>query len=67
MILGFRHSIWPVASGTSPFDLVPELYQLTRLPLTDSPEPPRDIVVYMVDRHIPGGVVAPPDETTVES
>jgi hypothetical protein len=67
LILGLRHSIWPIATGTSPFDGVPELYPLTRLPLTDSAEPPQDVVVYRVDRRIPGAVEAPPDATTVIS
>jgi hypothetical protein len=67
LILGLRDSIWPIASGTSPFDGVPELYRLTRLPLTDSAEPPQDVVVYRVDRQIPGAVEAPADATTVIS
>jgi hypothetical protein len=59
-ILAFRHSTWPLGTGTSPFEHVPDLYPLVRLPLTDSPEPPEEVTVYVVDQRVEGGVLAPP-------
>jgi hypothetical protein len=61
-ILAFRDSIWPVGTDTSPFAGVPDLYPLVRLPLSDSPDPPGEVAVYEVDRHIEGGVLVPADE-----
>jgi hypothetical protein len=58
-VVGFDQTVWPVTAGTSPFDAVPRLYALTRLPLTDSPDPPRDVSVYLAEPRIPGAVAAP--------
>jgi hypothetical protein len=59
-ILAFRDSMWPVGTGTSPFDGLTDVYRIVRLPLSDSPDPPGEVALYEVDRHIDGGVVAPP-------
>jgi hypothetical protein len=59
-ILAFGGSLWPVGTGTSPFDLVSEIYRLVRLPLSDSRDPPDDVAVYAVETHIAGAAVAPP-------
>jgi hypothetical protein len=59
LIVGQQGTLWPLGTGTSPFDGVPHLYNLVRLPLTDSQDPPGDVAVYDVDTHIPGGAVAP--------
>jgi hypothetical protein len=53
---------------TSPFRGVLDLYRLERLPVADSPDPPRDVVaVFAVERRIPGAMEAPPDRTTFGS
>jgi hypothetical protein len=52
-------TIWPLGTGSSPFDGLPDLYNLVRLPLSDSSDPPADVVVYEVDTHVPGGAIAP--------
>ena len=46
---------------TSPFLGVHDLYAVQRLPLTDGTDPPPGVVVYEVDRRIPGAVEAAPD------
>jgi hypothetical protein len=56
LVVGFDQTIWPVTAGTSPFDALPRLYPLTRLPLTDSPDPPRDVAIYVAEPRIPGAV-----------
>ena len=48
---------------SSPFAGVLDLYELERLPLADSANPPRDIAVFRVDREIPGAMQAPPTST----
>jgi hypothetical protein len=58
-IVAFRDSMWPIGAGTSPFDGVTDLYPLVRLPLSDSADPPDDVVVYIVDTHSPGAALAP--------
>jgi hypothetical protein len=60
VIVAFRDTTWPLGSGTSPFDQLPDLYPLVRLPLSDSPDPPGEVAVYEVDRHIDGAAVLPP-------
>jgi hypothetical protein len=60
LVIAFRNSLWPLGTGTSPFDGLPNLYRLIRLPLSDSTDPPGEVALYEVDRHIDGGVVAPP-------
>jgi Mycobacterial cell wall arabinan synthesis protein len=60
VILAFRDTMWPLGTGTSPFDELPELYPLVRLPLSDSQDPPADVAVYDVDRRIGGAAIAPP-------
>jgi hypothetical protein len=59
-ILAFRDSMWPLGTGTSPFDGVTDLYPIVRLPLSDSPERPGEVALYEVDRHLDGAVMAPP-------
>jgi arabinosyltransferase B len=59
LIVGQEGTLWPIGTGTSPFDGLPRVYNLVRLPLTDSPDPPGDVAIYEVDRRIPGGVLAP--------
>jgi arabinosyltransferase C len=59
LIVAFRDTMWPLGTGTSPFDGVSELHPLVRLPLSDSDDPPGEVVVYEVDARIDGGVVAP--------
>jgi hypothetical protein len=61
-ILAFRDSMWPVGTDTSPFAGVPDLYPLVRLPLSDSPDPPGEVAVYEVERHIEGGVLVPAEQ-----
>jgi hypothetical protein len=60
LIVGQQGALWPLGTGTSPFDGVPHVYNLVRLPLTDSTDPPADIAVYLVDRRSGGAVLAPP-------
>jgi hypothetical protein len=62
-IIGFSDSLWPLATGTSPFDGALELYPLVRLPLSDSQNPPDKVSVYVVARGIPGAVLAPAVES----
>ena len=54
LMLAFRSTIWPLGTGTSPFDGLPLLYRFIRLPLSDSSDPPGDVAVYDVDQAIPG-------------
>jgi hypothetical protein len=61
LIVAFRDTMWPLGTGTSPFDQLPDLYPLVRLPLSDSRQPPDEVAVYAVDRRIDGAAVAPPD------
>jgi hypothetical protein len=67
VVVGFDQTIWPVTAGTSPFDALPRLYPLTRLPLTDSPDPPGSVAVYVAEPRIPGGLEAPADRNEVAS
>jgi len=60
LVLAFRDTMWPLGTGTSPFDELPELYPFVRLPLSDSQNPPGDVAVYEVDRRIEGAAIAPP-------
>jgi hypothetical protein len=60
LVLAFRDTMWPLGTGTSPFDELPELYPFVRLPLSDSQDPPGDVAVYEVDRRIEGAAIAPP-------
>jgi hypothetical protein len=59
LLLAFRDTMWPLGTGTSPFDELPELYPFVRLPLSDSRNPPGDVAVYEVDRRIEGAEIAP--------
>jgi len=54
---------WPVRLTTSPFNGLPDLYRLRRLPLADAKGTPRGAILYDVDRRIPGALTAPPDKT----
>jgi len=55
---------WPVRLTTSPFNGLPDLYQLQRFPLADAKGAPREAVLYDIDRKIAGALTAPPDKTT---
>lgn len=59
LLIGQLGTLWPVGTGSSPFDGLPEVYNLVRLPLTDSAHPPGDVAVYQVNPFLRGGVVAP--------
>jgi hypothetical protein len=60
LVLAFRDTMWPLGTGTSPFDELPDLYPFVRLPLSDSRNPPGDVAVYEVDQRIEGAAIAPP-------
>ena len=67
-IVTTRESLTPVRyTATSPFTGVLDLYNLERLPLTDSKDPPRMVAVFAVDRGIRGAALAKPDRTTTAS
>jgi cell wall arabinan synthesis protein len=51
----------------SPFAGTVDLYRLERLPLDDSEHAPPGLIVFRVDRHIPGALEAAPVETTTAS
>jgi hypothetical protein len=59
LLVAQQWTIRPLGSGSSPFDGLPDLYNLVRLPLSDSAHPPGDVVVYEVDTKVPGGALAP--------
>jgi hypothetical protein len=61
LLVGQQGTIWPVGSGSSPFDALPDVYNLVRLPLSDSRHPPADVVVYAVDERVDGAAVARAD------
>jgi hypothetical protein len=67
VVLGFTHTLWPIGSGTSPFDGVADVHQLTALPLTDSAEPPRGLIAYVADLSAPGAALAPPERELLVS
>jgi hypothetical protein len=62
-ILAFRTTMWPIGSGTSPFDGVTDVYPLVRLPLSDSADPPGEVALYEVDRRLDGAAVLPVTST----
>jgi hypothetical protein len=65
LILAQRDSLGPILGiGTGPFEGILDLYALTRLPLTDSDDPPGNVVLYQVDRRIPGTLEVPPAAVT---
>ncbi|MFY9579847.1 MAG: arabinosyltransferase domain-containing protein [Gaiellaceae bacterium] len=64
LLIAFRTSLWPLSTDTSPFEDVPQLYDVVRLSLADSKDPPGDVAVYEVNRQIEGAVVAAPVATT---
>ena len=59
LIVAQQGTLWPIGTGSSPFDGLPDLYNLVRLPLTDSAHPPGDVAVYQVTPAVPGGALAP--------
>jgi hypothetical protein len=67
LITGFSHTMWPIGSGTGPFDGVPEIFQVTAFPLTDSTDPPRDLVLYAPELDLPGAARADPDQAIISS
>ena len=67
-ILVPRSSSSPVRYAvTSPFVGLLDLYELERLPLADSTNPPADFVVFGVERSIPGSMLIPPTRSTSQS
>jgi cell wall arabinan synthesis protein len=64
LIVAFRDTTWPFGAGTSPIDELPDLYRLIRLPLSDSSDPPDDVVVYVVDTRTAGTALAPAVRST---
>jgi len=60
LIVALQGSLWPIGTGTSPFDELAEVYSLVRLSLSDSSNPPGEVAIYEVDRHIEGASIAPP-------
>jgi hypothetical protein len=60
-IVAFRNSMWPLGTGTSPFDGITGVYQLVRLPLSDPAAKPNEVAVYVVDQRIDGGLLLPPE------
>jgi hypothetical protein len=66
-LIAFSDSIWPLGTGTSPFDGLADLYELERLPLADSPHPPGDVAVYDIRWSTPGSALAAPDEQQITS
>jgi hypothetical protein len=67
-IIAPRDTLWPMfGRDTSPFESLLDLYRLERLPLADSRYPPGNLVLYDVDRRIPGAVVLLPDATVLVS
>jgi Mycobacterial cell wall arabinan synthesis protein len=64
LIVAFRNSMWPIGTGSSPFDGVSDVFRFVRLPLSDSQDPPADVDVYVVDDHISGAAIARPVVTT---
>ena len=58
----FDHGFQPHPyEATSPFLGIHDLYPVQRVPLTDGTNPPPEVVVYEIDRRIPGAVMAAPD------
>jgi hypothetical protein len=61
-IVGARESFFPVfGQEATPFTALLDVHRLRRLPLADSPAPPGTVVVYEVDRRVPGGRLAEPE------
>lgn len=55
-------SLW--GRGSSPFEGVRDLYDLERLSIADSDNPPPDVFVYRLDHRIPGATLVPPTAST---
>jgi hypothetical protein len=54
-------------SEASPFFGVVDLYDIERVPVADTEDWPRSVLVFAVDRRIPGAMLAPPARTTARS
>ncbi|MGH3132584.1 MAG: arabinosyltransferase domain-containing protein, partial [Gaiellaceae bacterium] len=52
---------------SSPFAGLVDVYELERLPISDSTNPPDELFAFEVDRRIPGGKELPPDSAKVTS
>jgi hypothetical protein len=63
LIVAFRDSMWPLSTDHSPFAGLANLYPFVRLPLSDSRDPPGEVAIYEVDRHIEGAALVPPTTT----
>ncbi|MDQ3672037.1 MAG: arabinosyltransferase, partial [Actinomycetota bacterium] len=55
-----RSSLTVLRFTGSPFQGILDLYGLERLPLSDSENPPSEVVVFGVDHRLPGGAMASP-------
>ena len=67
-VVSWREELSPLRYPvTSPFIGVLDLYDLERLPTSDSDAPPADVYVYEVDTSIPGTARLAPEATTVTS
>lgn len=63
-----RDSISPLRyRETSPFAGLLDMYDLERLPLADSKNPPKSVVVFGLERRIRAAALAPPDKVTTVS
>lgn len=51
----------------SPFLGLLDLYELERLPVSDTEHPPEEVIVFALDRWVPGASIAPPDKRTLSS
>ena len=58
--LVLKPSPTPLNFTASPFLGVLDLYPVRYLPVANRRDPIEDFVVFRVDRHVPGGIVAPP-------
>lgn len=59
LLVGFRNSLWPIGTGTSPFDGLTDVYPIVRLPLSDSGDPPAEVAVYELGPPPEGAALAP--------
>jgi hypothetical protein len=67
-ILVPRGSLTVLRFTGSPFQGILDLYSLERLPLSDSANPPPEVVAFGVDRRLPGGArISPTRELRVGS
>jgi hypothetical protein len=63
-ILVPRSSTSPLRFPGSPFEGILDVYGLQRLSLADSPNPPREVVVFAVENRVPDVLEVPPVESS---